>query len=781
MNLRYRFGLVSLCASLAVIATGCAGVGRPQPITSATTFQLTVTAPTTGAGTITSSPAGINCPGTCTASFAQGTQVTLTAVPGKNYFFGGWSGGCTGTGVCTVTINAAMSVTASFTQGTGITVTLAGKGTGTVTSSPAGINCSTAAGAICSATFQQGASVTLSESPSGTNTFGGWSGACTGTTTTCKVTVGANNNVTATFNSAVTGLQNINHIIFFAQENRSLDHYFGAMLPYWAKQGLHQTDGVTFDGLPQFNPGGVAPSIPGCQLTSDVASCTPDPTNLITSFSFHTLVLPSGKTGTVCEENQSPFWNEAHNDWDYTNPTDQPAENPPPLNGFVYTAAYDGRSNAFMDVNGVRAMGYFEDTDLNLDYALASTFGTSDRWFSPVMDRTQVNRAYMYAATSQGYAYPPGQGVGDNAPFTAKTIVEALQDAGITWKVYVDPTNASYNGVNCATAAAGQAQDMCLAGVSYISEFAYETQIQNASTGLWQHFAPVSQFAVDLADDATFPQFAMIEPASNAGLDEHPSDSDLFPVDVQLGAQYLQNTILNPFMQSPTWTDSVLILTYDEAGGLYDHVAPQPATPPGDFLSPFDLNPALNDICTGPGQLGNGTCTFGWTGYRVPVVVISPFSVPHFVSHTVRDTTAILKLVETRFGLSQLTNRDGTEAPMDEFFDFVNKPYATPPTLPTQSTSGICDQTPAASWNEPPEVTVTIKGSGTVSGSPASSLDACATECTGVFASGTAVTLTATPNTGSTFTGWTGGGCSGTGTCSVTVTSHDFVTATFNP
>ena len=254
MNSRFKVWLVILCASLAVIATGCAGVGRSQPITTTTAFQLTVTAPTAGAGTITSSPSGINCPGTCTASFAQGTQVTLTAVPGKNYIFGGWSGGCTGTGVCTVTINAAMSVTASFTAGTGITVALAGTGTGTVTSSPAGINCSTAAGAVCSAPFQPGALVTLSESPSGTNTFTGWSGACTGAGTTCKVTVGTNTAVTATFSSAV-GLQNINHIIFFAQENRSLDHYFGAMLRYWAKQGLHQSDGVTFDGLPQFIPG----------------------------------------------------------------------------------------------------------------------------------------------------------------------------------------------------------------------------------------------------------------------------------------------------------------------------------------------------------------------------------------------------------------------------------------------------------------------------------------------------------------------------------------------
>jgi len=173
------------------------------------------------------------------------------------------------------------------------------------------------------------------------------------------------------------------------------------------------------------------------------------------------------------------------------------------------------------------------------------------------------------------------------------------------------------------------------------------------------------------------------------------------------------------------------------------------------------------------------------------LVVISPFAKTNFVSHTVRDTTAVLALVEARFGLSPLTNRDAyympsttgtTDNSMEEFFDFVNPPWVTPPTLPEQSTSGICDQTPAASWHEPPEVTVTIKGGGNVTSSPGSAIGTCTTECTGVYDAATTVTLTATPNTGSTFTGW-GGACSGTATCTVTTTpaGHVSATATFNP
>ncbi len=781
-----------LLSGLALMLTSCGGSSKsstPPP----TTYTLSVTAPASGAGTITSSPSGINCPGTCSASFAQGTQVTLTASPATGYTFAGWSGSCTGTGTCTVTMTAAANVSATFNAQTAnsavLTVTLAGAGQGSVVSSPAGINCTTG---TCTASFPVGTQVMLTETPGANSGFTSWTG-CTGTPT-CTFTLSAAQTVTATF-GPTNPYAAINHIILFAQENRSLDHYLGYLRQYWANNSIPDQ---SFDGLPQFNPTsgaaplqGPAPTVPGCQLSSDVTSCTPDPTNPITSFSFDTVPVPSGTgMGTECEENQSPFWNEAHNDWSLADPADQTGA-PAALDGFVYTAAYDARSNAFMDVNGVRAMGYYTDKDLNLAYALVTAYGTSDRFFSPVMDRTQLNRAYIYAATSQGYAYPPGSNSKDNAAFTAKTIFEALQDAGISWKIYVDPTGAFYTNpttqvtTNCETATAGQEQDLCLAGASYMNQFVYEATIQNdPSNGLWEHFAPISQFATDLGSDSTFPQFAMIDPASSAGLDEHPSDTDTSPVNIQLGEQYLQNTVLTPFLQSPTYKDSALIITYDEAGGLYDHVSPQPAAAPQDDPNPIDLQPG--DICDNSGQvLGTGTCTFGWTGYRVPLMVISPFTKKNYVSHTTRDTTAVLSMVETRFGLPALTARDASymtpAASWDEFFDFVNIPNATPPTnLPTQSVAGNCDQTPPSAWNEPPELTVTVKGLGNVTSTPASGVNTCTTECTGVFATGTVVTLTATPSGTGTFTGWSGA-CTGATTCSVTVGTHDYVTATFTP
>ncbi len=858
------FCFTSLCALCTLILAGCSGVGQNPPGTTtppppAQTFQLTVTAPATGQGTITSnpsgiscpstctakfaagtkvtltatpgtgylftswggacsgssctvalnaaetvsanftaedgvnvaiagsgtgtvvsSPAGINCPGTCSASYAQGTQVTLTETPGANIYFGGWSGACTGTANCSVTVSAAENVTATFNAADVLTVTTSGTGAGTVTSSPAGISCTSGSSTGCTASFPPSTIVTLTESPGGTDTFSGWAGACSGTGA-CTITLSAAASVSAGFALPGTLQSSLGHIILFAQENRSLDHYFGAMLPYWQSIGLHQSDGVTFDGLAQFNSGGTAPFVPGCATGTYGGSCSPDASNPISSFHL----------ASMCIENQSPFWNEAHNQWDYSNPTGEGGMNDlaPPLDGFAFTAAYDAEGNGFMDINGVRAMGYYDSNDLNYYYYLASNFATSDRWFSPIMDRTQLNRMYLIGATSHGLAYPIGQGCASYPPcvptsqqIPSTPIFEALQSAGISWKIYVDPVGTSCDGMT------GSQLSSCLTENSYINEFQYEGTILNSPT-LLANVQPISQFATDAANNA-LPSFAMIEPASPAGADEHPSDSDEYPVNVQYGMAYAANNVINPLMTSASWSSSALIFTYDEAGGLYDHVPPAAATAPGDFDSPTDLNPGLNDICTGTGQLGAGICDFSWTGYRVPVIVISPFTNKNYVSHTVRDTTSVLNLVEERFGVAALTKRDASQPLMDEFFNFVTPPWPTPPTPPTPSQfANACTQVPPASWNEPPQLSVAVSGSGTITSTPTGitcSSDYGST-CGYVFSpAGTSVTLTATPATGSTFTNWAGengttGPCAGSTspTCTITVNSAEYVQANF--
>ena len=246
MNIRFRRWSICLGALSGLYMFGCQGIGTPSPSTpAASSYQLTATAPAAGAGTITSSPSGINCPGTCTASFSSGTKITLTATSGNNYFFSGWSGACSGPSTCQLTLTASETVAAAFTPGETLTVTTAGGGTGTVTSSPSGIDCASGSTTKCSASFPKSTAVTLSQVPSAPSTFSGWSGGCQGNSS-CKITLSAASSVTATF-AAPGSLESLNHIIIFAQENRSFDHYFGYMRAYWKAKGIPDQ---SFDGLP---------------------------------------------------------------------------------------------------------------------------------------------------------------------------------------------------------------------------------------------------------------------------------------------------------------------------------------------------------------------------------------------------------------------------------------------------------------------------------------------------------------------------------------------------
>lgn len=117
--------------------TGNNTASETTTIGTATNFALTVTEAGSGTGTVTSAPAGINCTPTCSASFASGTQVTLTATPATGSTFTGWSA-CEGTGTCTVTINAATAVTATFSSPTGVVVTVPSGGSTTATTTPGG-------------------------------------------------------------------------------------------------------------------------------------------------------------------------------------------------------------------------------------------------------------------------------------------------------------------------------------------------------------------------------------------------------------------------------------------------------------------------------------------------------------------------------------------------------------------------------------------------------------------------------------------------------------------
>ena len=183
---------------------GCSGTGTCVVTLAADTSvsanfallrSLTVAKAGTGSGTVTSNPAGIDCGSTCSAQFADGSSVTLTATPAAGSVFTGWTGACTGTGTCVVTLAGATSVTATFELQRTLTVSKTGSGSGTITSSPAGINC----GATCSAPFVNATGVALTATPAAGTVFAGWSGGGCAGTGSCVVAMTAATAVTATF------------------------------------------------------------------------------------------------------------------------------------------------------------------------------------------------------------------------------------------------------------------------------------------------------------------------------------------------------------------------------------------------------------------------------------------------------------------------------------------------------------------------------------------------------------------------------------------------------
>ena len=634
MSSRLFASLLVLACALVLNACGGTSSNNPPPPQN---FQLTVAV--TGTGTITSSPAGINCPSTCTASFPSGTSITLTATAGSGFQFGAYGGACSGAS-CQLVLSANQSVSATFTSANSAQLTVSVTGQGTVTSNPAGINCPS----TCAASFSNGTAVTLTATPSSGFNFTRFSGDCSGLNCHITISNGQNASVTATFTQVAHDITAINHIIIVTQENRSFDHYFGHLPDYWQAHNFPQaTNGTTFDGEP------------ATASNVDHSGATINAYNL--------------QTG--CTENPSPSWAESHRDRNRWSPTDS---NNATMDGFVVTAADDAQATGIYDVLGHRAMGYYAgDGQLNYYYFMASTFATSDSWFAPLMSRTQLNRMYLYAATSEGHVTP----LQKTTPLlTSKTIFELMQDNGISWKIYVHPDSTT---PDCATTPS------CLASYSYLNQFTYNRYVLN---NLPNQFAPTAQLMSDI-QNGTLPQVSFLEPAGYVGLDEHSNDTDILqPPSVQTGANYIAG-IVNTLMSSPSWQDTVLILTYDEPGGFYDHVPPQQAVPPDSFQYPVDAP-------NGPAGCSNNTtdtiCGFFFTGFRVPVIVISPFTKPNFVSHKPMDYTAMLKLIETRFNLQSLTSRDAAQPDMSqEFFDFVNVPWATPPSnVPAQDRSMQC-------------------------------------------------------------------------------------------
>jgi phospholipase C len=382
--------------------------------------------------------------------------------------------------------------------------------------------------------------------------------------------------------------------------------------------------------------------IPGAQLS--------DVNDLHNLPSGYTLGNPQGQrfppfhARTECTEGLDPNWNPTHmdmdlvgNDWMHLSSNSQFL-----MDKFLLTTG-----QAQFDPTDTRPLGYYDWTDLPFYYELAAQFNTSDAFYSPVPDATTINRMYLFAGTSYGDIFAP---LSTNLTWTRPTIFRVLTNAGITWRYYYQDDSvflADWNDWN-------------------------NPQIQGNVRNIQEWYNILGSPTAD----QDLPQVVFIERASATGYDEHPGNN------IQKGSARVQQ-IMNALLTSNAWPDSVFMLSYDEGGGTYDHQPPILATPPDDKVpEPFQSQPFVKGL-------------FNVTGFRVPVILVSPWSKPHFVWHTPTDYTSILKLIETRFTVHNLTHRDRDAAdltdPVNGPFDFTSPQMLQVPLLPTQPTNGTCN------------------------------------------------------------------------------------------
>jgi phospholipase C len=297
-------------------------------------------------------------------------------------------------------------------------------------------------------------------------------------------------------------------------------------------------------------------------------------------------------------------------------------------------------------LTGERALWWYDETDIPFYYQLASTFAIGDHYHSSLLGPTYPNRDFLYAATSLGVTTGHSPDLSNLGEDKNILIFDELDKRNIPWTVYIDgfphiPRVGAFVGAGFGTRWG--------TGQQYVA-----------------HFAPMYQFNSD-AKAGTLPPVVFVDgniTEDYAGEDEHP------PSDIQTGQLFVSD-VMHTLFASPSWKTMAIFFTYDEHGGIYDHVAPPPACPP-DSIAPV-LETA--DDQKWPGR-------FDRLGVRVPFVVVSPYAKKAYVSHKTYDHTSITRFIETKFKLPALTSRDANADPLLDFFDFKNPPFVTPPNIP---------------------------------------------------------------------------------------------------
>ena len=285
-------------------------------------------------------------------------------------------------------------------------------------------------------------------------------------------------------------------------------------------------------------------------------------------------------------------------------PTPPAANNSGFVTNFADAISYDQRSgrNAQAGTTASDIMGVFPPVALPVLSGLAQGFAVCDHWYSSVPTETFPNRAFACAATSQGHMNDA------TASFTVPTIFGLMTTHNLTWKIY-----------------------------GYDQEALTRKNFPDTLSAPDSCFGLFTNFQSDAAA-GTLPQYSFLEPSwGSTGNSQHPN------YDVSLGEKLILD-VYTAVRNGPGWDQTLLFITYDEHGGLYDHVPPPAGAVPPD---------------TTPGEFGFDFTRFG---VRVPAVLVSPlipagtvFRVP---GSTPLDHTSVLKTIQTRWGLPALTARD---------------------------------------------------------------------------------------------------------------------------
>jgi phospholipase C len=720
--------------------------GGTQPVSpsATTTYTATATGPNgsaTAAATltvtpnpapsvsITANPVSITSgsSSSLTVSTSYATSVTISGSDGSTYSLPTASGGLqtvspTSTTTYTATATGAGGTTiataiVTVVQNPPPTVTIAANPTTVSTGNPATLN--------VSATNATQVTITGSDNSAYTLLATGGAQTVTPASTTTYTATATGLGGTATTSTTVTVTQpgsiaQIDHVIFMLQENHSFDNYFGMLNPYRVANSLNVGDDghtYTVDGI-------------------DDKLSTSNQDDEHTSYQLF-------KFNSTCVDDMSSDWLASFGD---VNRYDFSTTRSISMTGFVHNAegyakscaASGSCSGTFTDLTGQRSMGYYDQGFLNYYYYMASQFAVSDRWFSPMASKSIDNRIATFSGgTTQGLVKDPG---GDDhlSQLVLPNIFKELDQANVSWKIYYTVTQGfCQSDDDCGTTGYDRYPATDFNNFTYSYSYVnlgssgsctpptQPSSVVGDSTNSFcidpTHIAPISTYFTDLAN-GTLPSFAFIE-AGYANNDEHPGSGQSI-----LAGQAQVAKVVNALMTSPSWSDSVFFLSYDEGGGPFDHVPPVPGHT-NDFtdgslgtlpdISSIAVNPDSYFPCLPTGGVATTHCDLSASqpgtsltdaatvngfaaqlGFRVPNAIISPFTRRHYVSHTPIDHTAVIKFVENRFigASAHLTARDAAQPDLLEFFDFTGVPWATPPTPPapvTQTSLGYNPCTPA--------------------------------------------------------------------------------------